>query len=251
MNYTEYKITLDLQAMSSPVILHAKQGETAVRIIATLMNAGVPYEITGGCYAVFSGKKPDKNILWNVCTIEGDKIIYEFTEQTVAVVGTVPVQLRLYSAGGKLLCSPDFTLIVEANAVGDDEATIVSSNEVTALAALITETAALKAEVQDLMDALEETLQSIHPVKNSYVTLLANKWEGSGVRYSQVVTLAGVTENSQVDLKLNDDQIEIFREKDLAFTATNRGGVVTVTVVGQKPENDYTIQVTITEVEFV
>ena len=86
--------------------------------------------------------------------------------------------------------------------------------------------------------------------KIGYVTLLASEWVGSGNKYSQVVDVEGVTENSQVDLTPNADQLVIFREKDLAFTTENDGGVVTVYVIGQKPANDYTVQVTITEVEY-
>lgn len=81
-----------------------------------------------------------------------------------------------------------------------------------------------------------------------YVTILANKWVGTASPYSQVVTVEGVTENSQVDLTPSVEQLSIWFYKELAFVAVNDGGVVTVCAIGQKPENDYTIQVTITEV---
>lgn len=81
------------------------------------------------------------------------------------------------------------------------------------------------------------------------VNLLAEKWVGTGNLYSQVATLAGVTENSQVDLTPSVEQLVVFYEKDLTFVTENDGGVVTVYAIGQKPENDYTIQVTITEVK--
>lgn len=81
-----------------------------------------------------------------------------------------------------------------------------------------------------------------------YVTLLASKWVGNASPYSQVVEIEGVTENSQVDLTPSAEQLAIFHDKDLAFVTENDGGVVTVYAVGQKPQNDYTIQVTIAEV---
>lgn len=81
------------------------------------------------------------------------------------------------------------------------------------------------------------------------VTLLASEWRGTSSPYSQTVTVEGVTENSQVDLTPSDAQVAIFHEKDLAFVTKNRGGVVTVSAIGQKPMNDYEMQVTITEVE--
>lgn len=80
------------------------------------------------------------------------------------------------------------------------------------------------------------------------VYLPAANWAGSGNLYSQVVTIAGVTENSQVDLTPSMEQLAVFYDKSLALVAENEGGVVTVYAIGQRPENDYTIQVTITEV---
>ena len=80
------------------------------------------------------------------------------------------------------------------------------------------------------------------------VTLLASKWVGNASPYSQVVQINGVTENSQVDLTPSVEQLAVFHNKDLAFVTENEGGVVTVYALGDKPTNDYTIQVTITEV---
>lgn len=80
------------------------------------------------------------------------------------------------------------------------------------------------------------------------VELLAANWVGSGSLYSQVVPVYGVTPNSQVDLTPSVEQLAVFHDKDLALVAENEDGVVTVYAIGQKPENDYLIQVTITEV---
>lgn len=80
------------------------------------------------------------------------------------------------------------------------------------------------------------------------VELLSDNWVGSENLYSQIVTIDGVTENSQVDLTPSVEQLVVFYAKDLTFVTENEGGTVTVYAIGQKPENDYTIQVTITEV---
>lgn len=85
--------------------------------------------------------------------------------------------------------------------------------------------------------------------KIGFVTLLASKWVGEDHLYSQVVDIEGVTENSQVDLTPDVQQLLVFYEKDLTFVTENENGVVTVYAIGQKPAGDYTIQVTITEVE--
>lgn len=83
----------------------------------------------------------------------------------------------------------------------------------------------------------------------SEITLLSARWEGEGNLYSQAVDVAGITEYSQVDLTPGVEQLAVFYEKDLTFVTENDGGVLTVYAIGQKPENDYTIQVTITEVQ--
>lgn len=80
------------------------------------------------------------------------------------------------------------------------------------------------------------------------VTLTSSGWIGSGSLYSQVVNIDGVTENTQVDLTPSVQQLAAFYEKDLTFVTENEDGVVTVYCIGQKPQNDYTIQVTMTEV---
>ena len=83
----------------------------------------------------------------------------------------------------------------------------------------------------------------------SEVTLLASAWVGANSPYSQVVTIDGITEYSKVDLLPSVEQLAIFHHKDLAFVTENEDGVVTVYAIGDKPANDYTMQVQITEVE--
>jgi hypothetical protein len=92
------------------------------------------------------------------------------------------------------------------------------------------------------------SLQQKSTVRIADVELLAANWVGTSSHYSQVVEIDGVTENSQVDLTPSIEQLVTFYDKDLGFVTENEDGVVTVYAIGQKPENDYTIQVTITEV---
>ena len=105
-------------------------------------------------------------------------------------------------------------------------------------------------EAQEIIDtAMNTMMEYIKPAKIGEVTILADRWVGDASPYSQVVEVAGATEYSQVDLTPSVDQLAVFYEKDLAFVTENDDGVVTVYAIGQKPTNDYTIQVTITEVE--
>lgn len=80
------------------------------------------------------------------------------------------------------------------------------------------------------------------------VVLRASAWEGTDGLWSQILTIDGVTMNSQVDLKPSAEQLAIFHNKDLAFMTENEYGVVTVYAIGVKPTQDYTMQASITEV---
>lgn len=104
-------------------------------------------------------------------------------------------------------------------------------------------------EIEYVMDAKKYIDSQIHPAaKLSSVKLLASKWTGSDNLYSQVVSIPGITENSQVNLAPSVEQLAIFYDKDITFVTENDGGVVTIYVIGQKPQNDYTIQADIVEV---
>lgn len=102
-------------------------------------------------------------------------------------------------------------------------------------------------------DAAEYAKEYVHnllppAVRMASVTLSASKWQGSGNLYYQVVSVAGATENTQVNLTPSVEQLSTFYEKDLTFITENDGGVITVYVIGQKPQNDYIIQANIVEV---
>ena len=112
---------------------------------------------------------------------------------------------------------------------------------------------ALGAAIRAAQNMATELYRLIAEMQNrvariAYVYLPASGWQGAESPYYQEVNIAGVTENSQVDLTPNAEQLGIFHNKDVAFVTENEDGVVTVYAIGQKPANDYRIQVTITEV---
>lgn len=86
-------------------------------------------------------------------------------------------------------------------------------------------------------------------VRVSEITLSAEKWEGAAPMFYQVIEIDGITENSQVDPTPSAEQLMVLREKDVTIVIENEDGVVTVYAIGQKLTNDYTLQVTITEVD--
>lgn len=104
-------------------------------------------------------------------------------------------------------------------------------------------------DIEEIVDEVSKNVTvAASSAKIGYVTIYASKWVGTASPYSQVVTVEGATENSQVDLTPTVAQLAAFHQKDLAFVTENEDGVVTVYAIGDKPMNDYTIQVTITEV---
>lgn len=84
---------------------------------------------------------------------------------------------------------------------------------------------------------------------NGEVKLIANNWENVGENHwTQVVQIEGVTDHSQIDPTPDADQLEIFYNKKVMITFENDDCVVTAHLIGQKLENDYTMQITITDV---
>lgn len=71
------------------------------------------------------------------------------------------------------------------------------------------------------------------------------------IGYYQTITTiidGAITVRSKIDLQPSPEQLSIFHEKDVAFTVINEDGIATVYAIGIRPEQDYTIQCTITEV---
>lgn len=102
----------------------------------------------------------------------------------------------------------------------------------------------------DLINNVQELLKFAFK-KVTTIDLLASGWQGTESPYKQTVNIPFVTKNSRVTIDLDDEQLEFFRSKDIAFTTANNGGVVTVSCVGQKPANDYSVQVTVEEVLYI
>ena len=103
------------------------------------------------------------------------------------------------------------------------------------------------------LNALEEIVNKLYEkslTKTTTINLSASAWvEDSENKYSQVVSVNGVTPYSKVDLQPTSEQLAVFHEKDIAFVAENDDGVITIYCIGQRPVNSYIIQATITEVE--
>ena len=288
MNYAIFPFTLELQKTLSQISIPVTVGDTKRQFLISLTNGGKPYQITDGCRAAFTGTKADGKILYNDCVVlDNTAIRYDFTEQTTSAPGRIDCQLKLYGEDGEIIAAPRFTMVVYKAAVAidgnvsEDEKTVIE-NMIAREAGRVVAEEARKESFAEMMDsfgnlggiAVSDTMptnkriavwvdsdaeddevllltkEDLAKARGTLtdVQLLASRWEGSVSPYSQIVELEGITENSKVDLLPSVEQLAIFRDKDLAFVTENDGGVVTVYAIGQKPLNDYTMQVMITEV---
>lgn len=84
--------------------------------------------------------------------------------------------------------------------------------------------------------------------KKVTIELPASGWAGEGLVYSQAVAVAGIAENSAVDLRPSAVQLQELLTAEISLTATNDAGTVTVFAIGGKPTSDYSMQALITEV---
>ena len=135
MNYTEHKITLDVHKPVSTTSICVKKGDNAHRLLINLAEGGYPYHIAEGCTAAFSAVKSDGKVIFNECAIDGDVIIYDMTDQTTSATGIVNCEIQIYGAGGDLLTSATFYIIVDDRA--STGSGVVSSDEFTLLTAMI------------------------------------------------------------------------------------------------------------------
>lgn len=152
MTNSYYKISLDIHDHGSHVSLKAKRGDTGRILYITLMDGSKPYVITNDCYAVFTAKKADGNILYNDCSIIGNVITYAFTPQTTSAVGKAECEIKLYGAEDKLLTSARFALLVEDTVYNEGDE-VESEKEVTALTALISDATTLIRDVEDKLNS--------------------------------------------------------------------------------------------------
>ena len=132
MNYSDYRFTLDIQIHQAQVSVPATFGDSARKLCIGLTDGRKPYVIGEGCRAVFNAKKPDGNVIKNDCIIERNVILYEFTEQTTNSEGIVYCDITLYGADGKVLTSPQFTIVVDKRVVRNGEV-VISEDQYTAL----------------------------------------------------------------------------------------------------------------------
>lgn len=112
MNYSTYRISLDIHDISAPIALNLKSEDTNRRIVATLMEKGQPYGITTDCSAAFTAQLPDGSVVKESSTIDENKLIYDMSDELSAAEGKVNCEFVLTDTEGRRLTCPRFSLII-------------------------------------------------------------------------------------------------------------------------------------------
>ena len=104
-----------------------KQGEKGSRIIeVTLLENKAEFEIPSGTTAKIKYYKPDGKKVLNPCTISGNVIKVEYSEQMLAATGTGRGEIVLYNGDNVLRSATYYTKIVETVY---QESGLISDNE--------------------------------------------------------------------------------------------------------------------------
>ena len=162
MNYSDYRLTLDIHDIRSNVVVKVKRGDNTRRLRISLTENGKVYQIADACTAVFKGKKPDGKSLYNDCTIEDNCILYVMGNNTTSAIGIVECEVSLISGDGEVISSPTFSILVEANVISDDDV-VDSNDEATALVKLFADKQdkfgnVLKADGVNIIETNEELI---------------------------------------------------------------------------------------------
>ena len=157
MNYSEYRLSLDIHKSAHQAALAMKKGDTRRRIYIRLTEGCVPYVISEDCFAVFTAAKADGKVIFNQCKIEKNTVIYDVTEQTTAAPGQMPCEIRVYSKDGGLLTSARFLVMVE-DTIYDEESEIESTDEFSALTTALGEVIDIRDQWKALLDSGPSTV---------------------------------------------------------------------------------------------
>lgn len=128
------EIAVDLLRPGMPVIVHAKQNDSATRYIyATLTQNGAPYEIPAGTIGTMRVRKPDGTACFydstetaQAVSISGNVAQCLLVDQALTAAGKAECEVNLYNSEGEKLTSFTFALFIQASVL--DDAEIVSSS---------------------------------------------------------------------------------------------------------------------------
>ena len=149
MEDTMVSLCLNLKDQRNPPSVRARKGDTARVLELHVAEGESPYELDPRGFAVLTGRKPDRTVLYQSCEIRDNAVYYPFTEQTTACPGLTQLQLRLYGGDNQLLSTARFYLEVSDTVYEAGDAS-KSKDDQTALNELVNRTLTLKNHLEDL-----------------------------------------------------------------------------------------------------
>lgn len=206
MNSSVYKISLDIHTPESQETLEMKHLDSRRKIHISLTENGKVYQITPDCKAMFSAEKPDGNKVYNQCEIDGNTIIYNVTQQTLACVGEVDCEIQLIGGDDDIITSPRFSIIVHER-VYNGEDIVDSEMETDVLPGLIA-----KSHSHDNKNTLDGFFceaaeaappESDFPVGGGGVKSIRLEYDGNQIRYVNDGDVISSVEKTDNIIKIN------------------------------------------------
>ena len=135
MNQSNYRISLNINGITSPVTLSLKRGETGRVIHITLIEYGKPYQISENCHAYILLAKENGASLHHNCIIQDNTVQYVLEESTTSTTGNIRCEVMLLDNNGQKIVSSTFSIVVYDTVVSEEE--VENSNEFKTLSNLI------------------------------------------------------------------------------------------------------------------
>lgn len=111
MKYSDYKFSLDIHSVDTPVSLAVKKGDTNRRICITLRENGSIYPISEGCSASLKVNTPD-GVVKASCTFDDNVILCPLSADMTSKTGKFESDIAL-TEGTQKLTTPKFYIIVD------------------------------------------------------------------------------------------------------------------------------------------
>ena len=139
-----YPITVDLYNPYPLPVVEAQQSNIGRGVLVTLTAQGAVITPTGETINLYA-RRPDGNISYIPCTLDGNVITVDLTNQMLSIAGDLQVELQMISGSGDGLTditTPIFICRINPSNINDE--VIESSNEFTALEKMYAELDELK-----------------------------------------------------------------------------------------------------------
>ena len=139
MNSSNYRFSLDMHRAKSQISIPVMLGDTNRALHIILSDGGKPYIIEDGFIAKITIKRPTGTHIEDFCAIENNTtIVYQFSqnENTAAVAGLHECDITLYDQDGRIITSPEFSMVVNERILKYDDVTL-TDEDFTAVDAMI------------------------------------------------------------------------------------------------------------------